>query len=211
MPRIALLLSLPLLLAACSGSMKGSIDGERLGDARSALFYAEDVGFGGFSVTSVQVLLTGIPDACEALTAAADVDHTDCDSACSGLAAVATDHLDRDEYWNLSVNTSTSQELVEVHGHTDSLSGEEGCNGIARRIDVTSFADATTCGGHCEDGLVTVSATAHYSSAGEVEITGYTDGDSIQGDFQFGFGEGDSVEGSFSATYCEALGLEPPF
>ena len=208
---LALALALPLPLAACSGSMKGSIGGERLGDARSAVFYADDVGFGGFSVTSVQVLLTGIPDACEALTAAAAVDHTDCDAACSGLEAVATDHLGGDAYWNLSVNVSTSVELIEVHGHTDNLTGEEGCNAVARNVDVTSFADAATCAGHCDDGLVTVAATAHYSTAGEVEVTGYTEGDQLQGDFQFGFGDGDSVEGGFTATYCEALGLEPPF
>ena len=217
-------------LGGCANTMSGTLDGQRVGPARSAIFDDAEMsmsvpGFGELlSIQAVQLFVTGFPDACALFELAYDVDYTSCEEMCEDLHEFATDQLSADEYWNVSV-TLFPDEAVDTEytqgsplddiGLDDidwwnlddlSLSGNDTFAASAAVWDISAWYDLADCEAACEDNEGVV-AGAEVAEGGEVTVNRFTEGSLLKGNFAMDFGGGDEIKGKFDAEYCE-LGLD---
>ncbi len=86
-----------VLLAACgcANSMSGTLDGQKVGPARSAIYDEAEMsmsvpGFGELvSLQVLRVFVSGFPDACALYDRIYDVDYTSCEETCEDLHEIA--------------------------------------------------------------------------------------------------------------------------
>ena len=195
---------LTLALLGCANTMHGTIGGEDVGGADDAIFQLEtyDVPYLG-TYTGVALAVTGAQDACTGLDALAEVEGQ-CSEQCEQLEAISRDHLPPDEVWTLWIWLATDAEIVGIYEH-GTESDWDGFGAAIERDDVSALRDFETCVAACEDGEL-IPSTDESSTGGELEITDYTAGEELQGEFRITFDSGE-VEGHFSASWCEIFEL----
>jgi hypothetical protein len=195
------LLSLLLLgLLACSNTMQGTVDGERVGRANESIYQlvSYEVPLVG-TLTGVGLAVTGARDACAGLEALDNVSN-DCNDRCDELLDIASDHLPSDEIWTLWI-WLISDDAVEGHYLHSDQSDFDGFGASIDKSDVSALRDYEACIDLCSDGDP-IPTTSENSTGGVIELTAYEPHERLEGEYSIEFGA-DVVEGRFSASECE--------
>jgi hypothetical protein len=194
------LLLLPLSLLACSNTMQGTVDGERVGRANESIYQliSYEVPLVG-TLTGIGLIVTGANDACEGLDAL-DAVSNDCNDRCDELLDIAADHLPSDEIWSLSV-WLVSDDAVEGHYLHSTENDFDGFGASIDKSDVSALRDYQECIDLCSDGDP-IPTTSENATGGTVELTAYEPNERLEGEYSIEFGA-DIVEGHFSASECE--------
>jgi len=198
------LMALPLGLLACSNSMSGTVEGERVGRANESIFQltSYEVPLVG-TLTGVGVAVTGARDSCDGLDEL-DAVSNDCVDRCEELEVIASDHLPSDEIWTLSIWMVTDDAVEGHYLHSDE-SDFDGFGANIERADVSALRDFDECVALCQDGDP-IPTTAENSTGGTMELTGYESHERLYGEYSIEFGA-DVVTGHFSAEWCEIFDL----
>lgn len=219
-----------LVLGGCANTMSGTLDGQKVGPARSAIFDEAEMsmsipGFGELvSLQVVQVFVSGFPDACALYDRMYDIEYSSCEETCEDLHEIAVDLLGSDEYWTLSMTLFPEDAVDTAYSEGDplddlslddidwwnlddlTLSGNDTFTAGASLWDVASWYDLAACETACEDDP-TVVEDDELAEAGEVEVKKFVEDDRVKGDYVVDFGGGDVIRGAFDAEYCD-LGLD---
>ena len=213
-----------LLLAAggCANSMSGTLDGQKVGPARSAIYDEAEMsmsipGFGDLvSLQVLQVFVSGFPDACALYDRVFDVDFTSCEESCEDLHDIAVDLLGHDEYWALSMTLFPEDAVEAEYTEGDllddldlgdlSLTGNDTFTAGVSLWDVSAWYDLGACEAACEDDPDVIDDD-EAAESGELEVTKFVADSQLNGDYVVDFGGGDVIRGAFDAEYCD-LGLD---
>ena len=213
-----------LLLAAggCANSMSGTLDGQKVGPARSAIYDEAEMsmsipGFGELvSLQVLQVFVSGFPDACALYDRVFDVDFTSCEESCEDLHDIAVDLLGHDEYWALSMTLFPEDAVEAEYTEGDllddldlgdlSLTGNDTFTAGVSLWDVSAWYDLGACEAACEDDPDVIDDD-EAAESGELEVTKFVADSQLNGDYVVDFGGGDVIRGAFDAEYCD-LGLD---
>ena len=213
-----------LLLAAggCANSMSGTLDGQKVGPARSAIYDEAEMsmsipGFGDLvSLQVLQVFVSGFPDACALYDRVFDVDFTSCEESCEDLHDIAVDLLGHDEYWALSMTLFPEDAVEAEYTEGDllddldlgdlSLTGNDTFTAGVSLWDVSAWYDLGACEAACEDDPDVIDDD-EAAESGELEVTKFVADSQLNGDYVVDFGGGDVIRGAFDAGYCD-LGLD---
>lgn len=214
----------------CANTMSGTLDGQKVGPARSAIFDEAEMsltvpGFGDLvSMQVIQVFVSGFPDACALYDRVYDVEYTSCEETCEDLHDIAVDLLGHDEYWTLSmtlfpedaVDTSyavgsplddLSLDDIDWFNLDDlTLTGNDTFSAGAGLWDVAAWYDLAACEAACEDDPSVIEQD-EAAEEGEVEVKKFVEDSRLKGDYVVDFGGGDVIRGGFDADYCD-LGLD---
>jgi hypothetical protein len=205
-----MVLAAALGLAACNDvDVDGTIDGQEVGGARSAIFgdIDFDIPFIG-SIEYTAILLSDVPDACDVFTKMVDAEDAadDCEELCTSYLQIADEHdIEPEEYWSLQLTVNTNDGAVgsfdfsEIAGETDEFSA------FFTRVDGTQIADQAACEAACEDGEL-LESEEEIPDDGTLELA-EVDGDELPGEFTLEFGGTDLLEGSFDADPCDLESL----
>lgn len=198
------LIVLPLSLLACSNTMHGTVEGEKVGRANESIFQlvAYEVPLLG-TLTAIGFAITGANDSCEGLDELDSVSN-DCVDRCEELEIIAADHLPSNDIWTLWV-WLVSDDAVEGHYLHSDQSDFDGFGASIDRADVSALRDYDACLDLCLDDDP-IPTTSESSTGGTVELTAYESNESLEGEYSIEFGT-DVVEGHFSADWCELFDL----
>ncbi len=219
-----------LAVAGCANTMSGTLDGQKVGPARSAIFDEAEMsltlpGLGDLvSLQVIQVFVSGFPDACALYDRVYDVEYTSCEETCEDLHEIAVDLLGHDDYWALSM-TLFPEDAVEAAYSEGSplddlslddidwfdlgdltLQGNDTFSATAGRWDVSTWYDVAACEAACEDDPAIIEED-ELAEEGEVQVKKFVADSKLKGDYVVDFGGGDVIRGAFDAEYCD-LGLD---
>ncbi len=219
-----------LVGAGCANTMSGTLDGQKVGPARSAIFDEAEMsmsipGFGELvSMQVLQVFISGFPDACALYDRVYDVSYGSCEETCEDLYEIAVDLLGHDEYWALSMTLFPEDAVDTAYtegGPLDDLSlddidwwnlddltltGNDTFTAGASLWDVSAWYDLAACEAACEDDP-SVMEDDELAETGEVEVGKFVEDSKLKGNYVLDFGGGDVIRGAFDAEYCD-LGLD---
>lgn len=190
--------------AACGdASISGTVGGESVRGARSAVFDTFEVTvpvLGTFGAAIVVV--TDIPNACDTLTDLLAAGGGTCEATCGALSARVSDQLSKDDYFltTMTLNTGGNPEREYKYASTPGTAGD--FNASIVKIDVSALYDVNECVAACQSNGDIAPQRAFVASGGEVEVKKYTAGESLKGTFEFDFSGNDDLKGSFSAEPC---------
>ncbi len=202
---IALLTTLTLG-AGCANTINGSIDGERVGTARDAIYdeVEVDVPFLG-SMHLVYVTVTTVPNACEAYDEMMDIDWNGCDDYCDDLYDFATRYLGLDQYWNLTMALWPGGSVETEYDYGNDVDDE--FTATISRWSVANLYDPAACEDECEDGDEPAPTENDDGEDGFIDIAKYEEKEMVKGSYEIDFGGSDVLKGNFNATYCD-MGLD---
>ncbi len=199
-----LIFLVPIGLAACSNTMQGTVDGERVGRANESIYQlvSYDVPLVG-TLTGIGFAVTGARDACTGMDALDSVSN-DCVDRCEELEIIAADHLPTDEIWTLWAWLISDDAVVGHYLHSDQ-SDFDGFGASIERADVSALRDYDACVDLCQQGDP-IPTTAESSTGGEIELTVYEPNERLEGQYSIEFGA-DVVEGHFAADWCQIFDI----
>jgi len=196
-----LLIALTSVVCACSpASIHGQIDGDPVAGARSAIFDTIDLDFGVLgSIEQLVIILTSVPDACEALDDLYSISELGCDDICDEIVDMGEDYsFNQDEYYTITIVANTEDGEEGEFDFDDKLQDEE-FTADYFAFDATAFQDSDECEDQCEDGDL-LDGDLEDGDDGVLTIK-KSDGDVVAGKFEIEFGS-DELKGSFRATEC---------
>lgn len=183
-------------------SIGGSIDGERVGGARDAIWdeLTLDLGVLG-EWTSTVVMVSDLPESCELLEAMDDAFAFGCEERCDEYLEVfdAFD-LRADSYFILTLYANTS-ESIEGEFTFDDQPEEGEFNGSFATWDTTALRDPDLCEEACKEGEL-LEANTEVIEDGALDLSSLDKDDELRGRFELDFGGDDSLGGGFAARSC---------
>lgn len=191
------------LTTACTNTMSGKVDGVTVERAQSAVFdeVTYDIPFVG-ETRLVMLIVSSMPDACAVLTEVASQTPIGCDDVCDEYSELATEFLGGDSYQHLSVAVHVEDE-IEREFYYDTDLGDDEFSARMDTWDTTLLNDRPACEDACDAGDSVMPTETEDGEGGDFEITSYTAGDALSGNYRVGFGGGDEVSGRFDATECD--------
>lgn len=199
----SLLVALTLCLGACSpASVRGQIDGDNVGGARSAFFDTVDFDFGVLgSIEYVVVAITDLPNGCDVLEDLYTTVEPTCDDVCDAYIDIVEDNkIKQDDYFILWMVANT-EDGDEGEFDFDEELGDEEFTASYSAFDAAPLYDAGDCEDECEDGDL-LDADIEDGKDGTLVIK-KSDSDVVIGNFDVDFGGDDRLTGSFKAEECD--------
>jgi hypothetical protein len=216
---ISILLALAILglWVGCSpASVEGAIEGEEVGEIRSALFdettfWVDDL---NIEVRQATVVLTGMGGGCAAFqrtregrpyTYGSPSDGMDCVEQCRADIAHMVSVGTTDPFWVLSHELVMGEVAVDTYDHEPYALSPAAFDSTAIRAAILAESD---CPAVCQNPVAVETYPIWAdSTAGEFEVAEYAEGDRIGGTFEIEF-EGDLISGEFEAEHCEMFDEE---
>jgi len=196
-------------MSGCPNVMKGMVDDQQIGPARSAIFDTIDTGYPDVGVDGnlFWLVISGLSaaDACDAMKDSLDIEGETCEDICEQTVEMAEQYFSQPEYWAIDLTlVPLSGEAVTVYEEGDGwdfLGEEPVFSGGISYIDSAEAKDVDACIEQCEE-MEGDSDDWWEADGGSVEVTEYTEEESMAGDFDVDF-DGDPVTGSFQAAFCD--------
>ncbi len=205
------LLTVAALCAAtgCPNVMNGTVDDQKIGPARSALFDTIDTGLpdAGADGDLLWVIISGLEaaSACDAVKESFDVDtEVSCEDYCEEQVAIAEQYFRQQQYWSLDLTLLPAGDAVDTYVEGDVWDFVTGDPVFSGGLALTISADARdldTCVEQCEE-MDAEPENWWEADGGTVEITDYAEEDVLAGSYDVDF-EGDPVSGEFQAQHCD--------
>ncbi len=202
-----------ILASGCGSeaSLRGTVGGEEVSGARTAVF--DTVGFelGGASFEATVLLVSDIDDACEVFEGLLDNTERECEARCGDYASlVDTYPLPGDSGYAFWMLANTSSGTLGDYSFAEPPVAAETFTGLYLDFDLSALEGTDACVAACEDGgpssIVPSSTTA--ATSGTMEVTDDTS-DELRGTFEVDLEEDGMVEGRFRASPCDLQGWIP--
>jgi hypothetical protein len=200
-----LVLAVVVLGACSSNTISGTIDGESVSSARSAIFDEVELDLGILGEYRVfQLLVTDIPDACAFYDRLTLVEPSlDCDATCIEYAGIADEYLGADDYYTLSMNIRSDVLVEDTYDYDAGVDGNDTFSASYTAYDVAVISDANLCEDACEEADPLLGQDADAGQSGLVELTHRVEYAQLVGSYEVGFGGEDTVKGKFDAEFCD--------
>jgi hypothetical protein len=202
-PALALFGTALALSTACSStSVSGEVDGTRATGVRSAIFDTIRISGFGFEFESTVMMLSDIPNGCEAFEEITRVRTADCVDTCTDLGSIGDEFLGRDDYWAAYVVLNPYDDHIGTYAYDSGLQGEGEFTTTFSALDFSEIYNQESCEDECFANNDVISTDDEESDGGTVTIDAYENNVEMQGDFEIDFPGDEQLRGRFKAEHC---------
>ena len=204
MRRLLTSLTLLGLFTACSESVTGTVDGEPVRGARQSYYHIETYEIPFIGEFPLLILLTSdVGGSCEVFDTITSSSAGSCEETCEELAEASGD-IPGGEHWNLIFTALLDDDVIGSYELAGSELSLEGFTAGFSSWNGGDLTDEATCEDQCEDadGLF---EGGTYPDDGDLMLEGYTENETLSGQFNLDFDGANALEGGFSAQPCSSL------